>query len=341
MRSWRCTGAGGFLSAIDGARALSSSAGPAGKPGIARRAASLGIQLLASAALLWLLFSRVGIEEVAGKLSVRNPGMAGLGLILLATQLVIGMLRWRMICTALGVYVPGPRVALGWVGMGLALSQVLPSSIGGDAYRIAALGRRAGIGAAARTVVAERVAGLLTLSALALPMSLAAIPLTESSLAFSAYAVLSGAVLAGGVVAGAIARLLARWTASRLLRLVAADFGAMYARSTLLPVFGVSAAIHALSLGAVVCLSAALALDEVLWWQAALVVPGTLLASAIPISLGAWGVRESSMVFGLAAFGISDATALALSISYGLAMAVAGVMGLFLWFAGGHGRAAQ
>lgn len=299
------------------------------------------MQLLASAALMWLLLSRVGIEELAGRLAVRNPGAAGLALVLLCIQLAACMLRWRMICSALGVHVPGWQLTLGWVGMGLALSQVLPSSIGGDAYRVVALGRRAGIAAATRTVVAERVAGLLTLCALTLPLSLAAIPFTRSSAAFVAYASLSGTVLAGGVVVGVVARLLARWTVSRLVSLVAADFRAMYSTSTLLPVFGVSAVIHALSAGAVVCLSAALALDDVLWWQAAVVVPGTLLVSAIPVSLGGWGIRESSMVLGLTAFAIPGAAALALSICYGLATAATGVIGLILWVIGRERRIAQ
>lgn len=301
-----------------------------------KRAARLGIQLLASVALMWALVSTVGIEQVVSRLVLHNPAAAGLAVVLLAVQLVAAMLRWRLVCAALGVQPPGRGVTLGWVGMGQALSQVLPSSVGGDGYRVLALGRRAGFGAAARTVIADRVAGLLTLAALALPMSIAAIPHTASSIAFSAFAILSGALLAAGVAAGVLARLLARWTASRRAAAVAMDVATMYSRATLLPVFGISAAIHVFSMSVVICLSAALALDEVLWWQAALVVPGTLLAAAIPLSLGGWGIRESSMVFSLAAFGVSEAAALALSISYGLAMAAGGVIGLGLWIAGGR-----
>jgi glycosyltransferase 2 family protein len=301
-----------------------------------KRAARLGIQLLASVALMWALLSTVGIEQVVGKLVLHNPAAASLAVVLLAVQLVAAMLRWRMVCAALGVQTRGRGVTLGWVGMGHALSQVLPSSVGGDGYRVLALGRRAGFGAAARTVIADRVAGLLTLSALALPMSIAAIPHTAPSIAFSALAILSGALLAAGVAAGGLARLVARWTASRHAAAVAMDFATMCSRATLLPVFGISAAIHVFSMSVVICLSAALALDEVLWWQAALVVPGTLLVAAIPLSLGGWGIRESSMVFGLAAFGVSEAAALALSISYGLATAAAGVIGLGFWIAGGR-----
>lgn len=297
--------------------------------------AKLALQLLASAALMWLLLSQIGIEQVASRLVVHRPAAALAALLLLSLQLVIGAFRWRMVCAALGVQVPGRRVLLGWVGLGFALSQVLPSSIGGDGYRIVALGRRAGLGDAARAVVADRVAGLLTLSVIALPASLAAIPHSARSTAYTAFAIASTAVLLGGLFAGVAARLLARWTASRLLNLVATDFGLMYARATLLPVFAISLLIHALSISIVICLGAALALDEVLWWQAALIVPGTLLALAIPISLGGWGIRESTMVIGLAAFGVSEVAALALSIAYGLAMAVTAAIGVAFWLLGG------
>ena len=40
------------------------------------------------------------------------------------------------------------------------------------------------------------------------------------------------------------------------------------------------------------------------------------------------------MVFGLTAFGVSDAGALALSIGFGLTIVVAGVIGVILWIAG-------
>lgn len=306
-----------------------------------KRYMKLALQLAASGALLWLLLTRVGFEEVLSRLTIRNPAAAGVAFLLLATQFFLGTLRWRMVCIALGVSVPGMRVLLGWVGMGGALSQILPSSIGGDGYRILALGRRAGIGAATRSVVAERVAGLLTLSAIALPFSLYAIRDAGSSLMFTVFGILSGAVLAGGAVAGVLARLLARWTASRLVRLVADDFAAMYSRSTLLPVFSASLAIHALSIGTVLCVGWALALDEIQWWQAALAVPGTLLAASIPISLGGWGIRESSMVLALAAFGVSDAIALTLSIGYGLAVALAAMIGILLWIAGAQGAASR
>jgi len=294
----------------------------------------LAFQLLASAALMWLLLSQTGIEQVAAKLVIERPSAALAALALLSVQLAICAARWRMVCAALGVPVPGPRVTLGWVGLGFALSQVLPSSIGGDGYRIVALARQAGLGDATRTVVADRVAGLLTLSAVALPASLAAAAYSVRPSVHTLFGLAAAGVFLGGMFAGVLAQFLARWTASRLVRLVATDFGRMYARATLLPVFGISLSIHALSMGIVVSIGAALGLDDIAWWQTALVVPGTLLALAIPLSLGGWGIRESSMVLAFGAFGISQSSALALSIAYGLALTAAAGIGVVFWILG-------
>jgi len=306
--------------------------------GARRHTVRLAIQLIASAGLMWLLLSRIGVEEVASRMILYNPAAAGLAFAMIAAQLLLGTLRWRLVCGALNVAVPGARVLLGWVGMGCALSQVLPSSIGGDGYRIVALGHSAGLGAATRSVVAERVAGLLTLSVIALPFSVAAIHHASSSLVLNAFALLAGAVLAAGAMAGIVARFLARWTASRLVQLVADDFASMYAKSTLFSVFSASVVIHGLSIGTVLCVGATLGLDDVRWWHAALIVPGTLLAASIPISLGGWGIRESSMTLGLAAFGVPHASALALSIGYGFTTVLSGMLGLLLWVAGNQRR---
>lgn len=292
-----------------------------------------GIKALASGAVLWLLLSRVGAQEVVAQLSLREPIMAVLALAILVVQLVMGATRWRMICGALGVYVPPRGKALGWTGMGVALSQILPSAVGGDAYRIVALAQHAGVGPATRTVVAERLIGLVTLAAIGLILSLFATQVAQTPFAFQTYAALSFAVLAGGVLAGVAARLLARWRSGKLVDRIAEDVRLLSTRSSLLQVVTITAAMHACSLAAILCLGSALALD-VPHWQALLAAPGALLASAIPFSLGGWGAREAGMVFGLSAFAVPGAAALALSIAYGLALAVTGVLGLLFWILG-------
>ena len=64
------------------------------------------------------------------------------------------------------------------------------------------------------------------------------------------------------------------------------------------------------------------------------VMPAIALISALPISVGGWGVREGAMVAGLSIFSVPADTAIALSISYGLggllvALLLGAVLSLF------------
>ncbi len=56
-----------------------------------------------------------------------------------------------------------------------------------------------------------------------------------------------------------------------------------------------------------------------------------LLISRLAVSLGGWGVREGSLVFGFAPFGISREAALAASITYGLTELAAALIGGIIW----------
>jgi uncharacterized membrane protein YbhN (UPF0104 family) len=56
-----------------------------------------------------------------------------------------------------------------------------------------------------------------------------------------------------------------------------------------------------------------------------------MLAAAIPISLGGWGVREAALVLGAAAFAIPQSEALAVSVAYGLMLLATGALGTLLW----------
>lgn len=49
------------------------------------------------------------------------------------------------------------------------------------------------------------------------------------------------------------------------------------------------------------------------------VMPAIAFIASLPISVGGWGVREGAMVAGLAPFSVAPESAMALSISYGLA----------------------
>jgi hypothetical protein len=61
-----------------------------------------------------------------------------------------------------------------------------------------------------------------------------------------------------------------------------------------------------------------------------LIVPSALLISALPISVGGWGLREGAIVSGFALLGVDAAAAGAASIGFGLSVIVAGAIGIIV-----------
>ena len=63
-------------------------------------------------------------------------------------------------------------------------------------------------------------------------------------------------------------------------------------------------------------------------------IPPVLLITTLPISIAGWGVRELSMVAAFALIGVSDEGAVALSVLFGLVIAVMSLPGGLIWLLG-------
>lgn len=64
----------------------------------------------------------------------------------------------------------------------------------------------------------------------------------------------------------------------------------------------------------------------------AIIVPSVMLLSMVPISMAGWGIREGAMVFLGAAMGIAKAAALAISLLYGVSLIAVSLPGFYLYF---------
>jgi uncharacterized membrane protein YbhN (UPF0104 family) len=62
-----------------------------------------------------------------------------------------------------------------------------------------------------------------------------------------------------------------------------------------------------------------------------IIIPLILLITHIPISIGGWGVREGLMIFFLSGYGVSNESAIAISILAGLIQALVSLMGGIIW----------
>ena len=307
--------------------------------------AKTAAKIVISAGLLMFLVWSVDAEMLLRLLSSANPIAilcAALGLFALTPLLA---LRWQTVIAALRLQV-GYGDALRMVLVGMFFNQLLPSAIGGDAYRAWALRRRGiPLSHGLNSVVLDRATALVatlgvTLAGLAEIHAIVPAGILRSSIhTFLAVTVLGAMTgLALTVFADRLPMdgLLGRFAAFRFVKKAGVD--------VLLLLRNPRASLVAMALS--VFLNVAVSLAVWLIAMAAgenptmvgciFVVPLVMLVSMIPISVAGWGVREGSMVFGLGLLGVQPPAALAISVLYGVALIAVGVPGGFVWLFSRH-----
>lgn len=305
------------------------------------------VKLLVSFGLLAAIASSVDLGRVAGLLATLAP-LAGLAAVAsLAAIALVSALRWWLVMETIGTPQPLRRV-LALMFIGSFFTQMLPTSVGGDAVRVWQLSRhgvamdRAFIG-----VMLERISGLLALVLMVvggvLWLGEAMDPPILRSLLLASLPGLLAVLLLLSCLDRLPPRLQGLPLLGQGLRLLA-DMAADTRRLLLTP--GLSAILLLLSaaaqLGSVLAfyfLAQGLGLD--LDVTAALaVVPAIILITFLPVSFAGWGVREGASMVMLGAVGLGADQAVALSVLFGLASILAGLPGCLLWLRRGPKPAA-
>lgn len=294
------------------------------------KAALAWLKLAFSLLLLWLLASRLDNDLLWQQVSgIAWPAlMLALGLQLAST--LTAAWRWRLIQTWLGDP-PDTAFYLKSYFKGALFNQLLPTSIGGDAYRVLENGQRIGSHKEAfMGVFIDRIAGLLgllLLNALALWWLPSLLPpdLTQGI----------GWLLLIGFAGALFGLLLHRLPGWRLpgwssLQKLSRRFARVYASAHTIGIqLGLSVLTHLFSLLVLLTLGKALGLtfDFLVYL---VVIPPVILLTLLPLSFAGWGIREGAMVGIFTLIGAPAETVLALSIIYGLTLMVASLPGL--WF---------
>nr|WP_145549311.1 lysylphosphatidylglycerol synthase transmembrane domain-containing protein [Variovorax boronicumulans] len=287
---------------------------------------------LAPVLLLGVLWF-VDLGDVARQLRQAQPGWLAAALASAVASNIVSAWRWRSLVRWLGHGLALGR-ALRLYFQAMALSALLPGAVvGGDVFRAVAL-RRGGMEtwSAGLSVLLDRLSGLWMLWVLAavvaawswhggaqaalvgwgLPDFGMALPLAASVLLLALPAAVLWA-LQRGPLRGRNAVLAQRPD-------TAGEFGRQLLQSAL---------VQLLSVGALACCGRALNLDTPYWAYAIAAAP-TFLMAALPVSFGGWGTREAAAALSLAPFGVASASAVAVSLLYGVLALVQGAAGLGL-----------
>jgi uncharacterized membrane protein YbhN (UPF0104 family) len=289
---------------------------------------------LVTVLLVWLILRSIdtaAMLDLIGHAALPDLGLAGL---VVAMQFLLLVWRWQLVIRILG----GDAIGLGplslILGHSFLVGQVLPSSVGGDVARTVMLARLTGAAVAARSVVCDRLLGFASLALLAAPTfpviagkmgGLTPLP----ALTITALVMLAafGSVFALRSLPLTVCRL------GRHLAIVAGDL-----HSVLFSAKTMALAVGSNLLAVVLIYILGLAIGaELRIVDCLILVPSVLLVSALPISLGGWGVREGALV---AAFGLAQADPAAVaaaSVMFGLTNPLVGsIVAAASLFAGRH-----
>ncbi len=292
-----------------------------------------------SLALLAIVLRTFDVRGVASHFSKVDAMTLLLVCAIAASITLLHTLRWLAVIKANGSHLSF-KTALQVVWIGHFFNQALPSSVGGDSVRIWC-SYRAGLsfGTAVSTVIIDRALSmfsLLLLIAASLPWLFAVITDPVARWALSTVVVAGIAAFFAFLALSRVPRPLASARVARaVLGLVALArkvmFSARYAAATILlsvlSFVGFSVIVFAIV--------GAMQLDVSLR-DCLLLVPPVILVTVVPISIAGWGVREGAMVVAFGFVNVPASASFAVSVLFGLTLALASLPGSLLWLLSGY-----
>src|SRR5438874_1544578 len=116
-----------------------------------------------TAAVFWILFRWYGFSQVFEHIDHLDLRWLMVGMVVTIAQVFVLAWRWQLFCLVLTGAAPRFLAVLNGVGRSLLVGQLLPTTVGADAVRATSIARAAGTAGAVRSVVCDRLLGLLAL----------------------------------------------------------------------------------------------------------------------------------------------------------------------------------
>lgn len=271
------------------------------------------LRLAVSVSVLAVVLSRASLEALAARAANAAPAWlaAALGLALAAVLLVA--LRWRLLAGWLGLAIPA-ALAVRAMFVGAFGAQVLPSVLGTDVVRgWLVAGQASRVRPVVASVMADRLVGLFALCLLFAAANPVAEQLPPPADAWLGPLAVLGS---GGALAAFVLGCGVRFRARPLLASLA-----------------LALLVHAVAVVAAALVARAYGVQDALalWFS---IIPLSVVASSLPVSINGWGVREATIVALAAPLGVPAAEALLVSMTLGGLNMLASLPGAVLMLRG-------
>ena len=293
-------------------------------PGLPRAKLVFAARWAVTVLAFWVVLRSIDLAAAVDLIGRATPLALGVAGLVVIAQFAVLVWRWQLVIHVLG----GKAIGFGplalLLGHSFLIGQVLPSSVGGDVARTVLLSRSTGAAAAARSVICDRLLGFAALALLAIP----ALPVI-AEMTGSITPLLTLMICALGTMT-AVALVFAyslTYGLPWLRRHVATMAGDLRItlRSGKIGLVATALAIGSSLLGVLLIYIIGSAIGADLRALDCLVlVPPALLVSALPISLGGWGVREGALVAAFSLVHADPAAVAATSVIFGLTTPLVG-----------------
>lgn len=315
-----------------------------------KQAVSLGVRLVVSALMLTVLVAKVPSFDAADLMpewSLASALWLAVAAALTLAGIVLSALRWQKVLDALEIRTKLPRLVSHNLA-GQFVSNVLPTTIGGDVLRVSRLSRDTGESPGTfASVVLERLTGWLVLPVITI-VGFAVNPglrhLGGATRLALALAVGTLVLLVGVLAAAGSPRIGGRFATSAGWRrfVGAVHLGVERLRTHPAAAANVLATGFAYQIAlvlAAVAAAQALGLRPAGLTALLAFFPAVLIAQVLPISMSGLGVREGAFVLFLGPLGVASEQAIALGLLLYLLNLAVSLLGAPAFAAGGRSRA--
>jgi glycosyltransferase 2 family protein len=302
----------------------------------------LPFKFAVSGLLIAVVFRSIDLGSVAERFAGQARGWLIAAALVTMAQIVLAALRWDQIIKGLGATVPREAV-MRVTYIGTFFNSWLLGNIGGDAAR-AMLAPEGGIGRIRiiYSVLFDRVVTLAGLAFVMLPViALNTGPLARSIPVFASLAV-AALPFTGLSAIGWLAPVIGGRAPAAMLRI--RELGLSWrllcqAPGRLAAALAIAAAGQFAIPAVAYSLARAQHLD-VAFIDFVVLIPPVVLLSALPISIGGWGVRENAMIIAMASIGMAAGSALLISVEVAALASLISLPGGAIWMLRYLGRPA-
>ena len=288
-------------------------------------------QIVISISLFVWFFFNIDLQNTLQLVAKTNIPTLIFCIISLAVLVIPAAIRWRWFVGRLmpdGVAPPDLGMAIRTNTVNVALNQFLPSTLGGDLYRVI-IAKSLGLSLLRSTgaTVADRLSAFVILIVFSGP----ALIITLLSLG---RIVRLSQLNIWLVLVGVIGFFLLFWAFIQKYTMTYASAFAQFqyflrANGLISRVVLTSITIQFVTLAVMIATAKILGI-EIGVFSLLGIMAASLLASRLPISVAGWGVREGVLVSFLSAYGVAAEKALASSVIYGLAELAAAMLALLI-----------